>query len=65
MMAPLKALVCLGLLVDRAGAHGAVTIPKPRNAVDGDQAPWGGKVPWPIPFGEYRAPSLSSPPLGP
>ena len=52
MMGSLKALLCLGLLsADRADAHGAVTIPKPRNAVDGDQAPWGGKVPWPIPFG--------------
>ena len=55
MMGSLKALLCIGLLsVERADAHGAVTIPKPRNAIDGDQAPWSGKVPWPIPFGAHR-----------
>ena len=31
--------------------HGAVTIPKPRQAVDGALAPWNGSVPaYPIPF---------------
>lgn len=31
-------------------AHGAVTIPPPRNRIDGDLPPYSGKVPWPIPF---------------
>ena len=64
MMPPLKALLCLGLLsAERADAHGAVTHPRPRNAIDGNQAPWGGKVPWPIPFG--AAPSSILPPSAP
>lgn len=33
-----------------AAAHSAMTIPEPRNAVDSDQKPWGGKVPHPLPF---------------
>lgn len=44
------AVAALLVMVEHANAHGAVTIPKPRNAIDGDQAPWAGKVPWPIPF---------------
>ena len=51
------AALALGLSAQQADAHGAVTIPKPREAIDGDTAPWNGKVPWPIPFG------ASSPPL--
>jgi len=30
--------------------HGAVTHPKPRQAIDGGLAPWSGLVPNPIPF---------------
>merc|ERR1719456_1152130 len=30
--------------------HGAVTFPPPRNAIDSDEMPWGGKVPAPVPF---------------
>ena len=45
------AALALGLSAQQADAHGAVTIPKPREAIDGDTAPWNGKVPWPIPFG--------------
>ena len=41
----------LGLSDGKVEAHGAVTSPKPREAIDGDTAPWNGKVPWPIPFG--------------
>ena len=37
-------------MVRNAAAHGAVTIPPPREAIDGDTAPWNGAVPWPIPF---------------
>ena len=45
------AALALGLSARQADAHGAVTIPMPREAIDGDTAPWNGKVPWPIPFG--------------
>ncbi|KAH8062568.1 hypothetical protein JL722_3490 [Aureococcus anophagefferens] len=31
-------------------AHGAVTHPKPRQAIDGSLAPWNGSVPDPVPF---------------
>ena len=31
-------------------SHGAVTIPPPRQAVDGKNAPWNGDVPDNIPF---------------
>ena len=45
---------CLLLILSSAlqpgAGHGAVTIPPPRQAVDGSLAPWNGKVPWPIPF---------------
>ena len=37
-------------MVHKVAAHGAVTIPPPREAIDGDTAPWNGQVPWPIPF---------------
>eukprot|EP00964_Phaeocystis_antarctica_P099999 scaffold65733_cov60-Phaeocystis_antarctica.AAC.3 len=33
-----------------ASAHSAMTIPKPRNAIDSDEQPWGGAVPHPLPF---------------
>jgi len=43
-------LLLLEMMVT-AAAHGAVTIPKPRQAVDGTLAPWNGSVPaYPIPF---------------
>ena len=35
------AALALGLSARKADAHGAVTIPKPREAIDGDTAPWG------------------------
>jgi len=41
-------LIC-GLIASVAG-HGAVTHPKPRQAIDGTLAPWNGSVPDPIPF---------------
>ena len=53
------AALALGLSARQADAHGAVTIPMPREAIDGDTAPWNGKVPWPIPFGA----SSSAPPV--
>ena len=40
------------VLVASVDAHGAVTIPPPRQALDADLAPWSGAVPSPIPFGE-------------
>mmetsp|Transcript_19480 Transcript_19480/g.58033 ORF Transcript_19480/g.58033 Transcript_19480/m.58033 type:complete len:397 (+) Transcript_19480:2-1192(+) len=30
--------------------HGAVTFPPPRQAIDSNEMPWGGKVPYPVPF---------------
>lgn len=52
-MATCKALTVAVATVTALGgadAHGAVTIPKPRNSVDGDEPPYNGSVPWPIPF---------------
>ena len=43
----------LSVVVMMAGtvaAHSAMTIPQPRNAIDSDEKPWGGKVPHPLPF---------------
>ncbi len=31
-------------------AHGAVTFPPPRNAIDSDEEPWASPVPTPVPF---------------
>lgn len=49
------ALPALGALatsvLHTADAHGAVTHPKPRQAIDSSLAPWNGSVPaYPIPF---------------
>ena len=50
VMKMLFMLLLLEMMVT-AAAHGAVTIPKPRQAVDGTLAPWNGSVPaYPIPF---------------
>ena len=43
-------LLSSAVMIRRTAAHGAVTIPPPRERVDGDTAPWNGDVPWPIPF---------------
>lgn len=51
MKSALLTLIGTTTLIRRdADAHGAVTIPPCREAIDGDTAPWNGKVPWPIPF---------------
>lgn len=49
MLRPLHVCVGATLLVTVSG-HGAVTHPKPRQAIDGRIAPWNGTVPDPIPF---------------
>ena len=36
--------------VEFVDGHGAVSHPKPRNAIDGTIAPWNGTVPEPMPF---------------
>jgi len=36
--------------VDIASSHSALTHPKPRNAIDWEEKPWGGLVPHPLPF---------------
>ena len=40
----------LAILPAMALAHEALTIPRPRNAIDAGEKPWGGPVPTPIPF---------------
>mmetsp|Transcript_31562 Transcript_31562/g.87000 ORF Transcript_31562/g.87000 Transcript_31562/m.87000 type:complete len:412 (+) Transcript_31562:58-1293(+) len=42
--------VPLALFTVRASGHSALTIPKPREAVDGNEKPWGGDVPHRVPF---------------
>ena len=47
------ALCCLLLcaIATLANGHGAVTHPKPRQAIDGAISPWNGTVPqYPVPF---------------
>ena len=46
---PLTSLV-VAVLIAMVYGHGAVTHPKPRQAIDGTLAPWNGSVPDPIPF---------------
>jgi hypothetical protein len=50
--ATLLQLLAGQLLPGRTAAHGAVTRPPPRNALDADLPPWNGPVPSPLPFGE-------------
>ena len=38
-------LLTLSLLVETVRSHGAVTIPRPRQAIDGGVHPWNGSVP--------------------
>ena len=45
----LRRLLCLALAAHAEG-HGAVTFPRPRNAVDGTIAPWNGEPPGAMPF---------------
>jgi len=40
----------IGAMFTGANGHGAVSIPPPRNAIDSNELPWGGKVPTPVPF---------------
>lgn len=42
--------VALLNLITQVSSHGAVTQPKPRQAIDGALAPWNGPVPDPVPF---------------
>ena len=51
-LGPLLLLLLLGVaaMLPTGDAHSAMTIPQPRNAVDSDEQPWGGKVPHPLPF---------------
>jgi len=49
------------LYPETAVAHSALTIPRPRQAVDADEKPWGGQVPGIIPFEPWCAhPSRSA-----
>ena len=43
-------LIFLATFVAGADAHGAMTQPKSRNAIDGQVAPWNGSVPESVPF---------------
>jgi hypothetical protein len=46
----MRAAALAAALAPAVLGHGSMTIPKPRNTVDGDTAPWNGTVPWPQPF---------------
>jgi len=46
--------LCMASYVD---AHGAVTIPRPRNSIDSDVAPWANGVPTPVAFENWFAPT--------
>lgn len=46
----LYSVVFVVSMVASVSGHGAVTIPKPRQAVDGGVHPWNGTVPGPMPF---------------
>ena len=46
----MRLVVALGTVITVVSGHGSMTIPKPRNTIDGDVAPWNGSVPWPTPF---------------
>ena len=51
MATPLRALLFLGAGVTRTAAHGMMSFPPPRNALDRRFAPWNGTVPpFPIAF---------------
>jgi len=43
-------MIFLAVWLPGTHSHGAVTFPPPRNAIDSDEMPWGGKVPTPVPF---------------
>lgn len=49
-MAALRAVIAFVTLVTRAYGHSAMTIPRPREAVDSSEKPWGGHVPHALPF---------------
>lgn len=44
--------ILLFALVAAVAGHGAVTHPRPRQAIDGNLAPWNGQVPDPVPFND-------------
>jgi hypothetical protein len=50
MMARRSALSIALFVVPAVRGHGAVTHPKPRQAIDLTVAPWNGTVPDPVPF---------------
>ena len=53
-MRPSRLLAVLAVLSPRAAnAHGAITWPPPRNAIDSNEAPWSGGVPSHVPFEFY------------
>jgi len=49
-MFALTAAAAAAALLPLVSGHGAITFPPPRNAIDSDELPWGGKVPTPVPF---------------
>ena len=44
MMKMQSAVMVLGATITLVSGHGSMTIPKPRNTVDGNTAPWNGTV---------------------
>jgi len=49
----LSALLTMSMLPRGTYGHGAVTFPRPRNAIDGVLAPWNETLPTPLPFDGY------------
>jgi len=49
-MALPRVVAPLALFACTVNSHSAITIPPPREAVDSDEKPWGGDVPYPLPF---------------
>ena len=46
----MRGLLALVALARTVAGHGAMVIPRSRNAIDGTDAPWTEGVPWPVPF---------------
>jgi hypothetical protein len=46
----MRSFALAAALVTTAAGHGAMVIPRSRNAIDGTDAPWSKAVPWPVPF---------------
>ena len=51
----MRSFALAAALVTTAAGHGAMVIPRSRNAIDGTDAPWSKAVPWPVPSRTARS----------